>query len=190
MGRGLSRGFPSLPGCLTAGETPEDALRMLREAMASWIEAAILAGDPVPEPAEERSSGRVLLRMPRSLHARLAAQARQENVSINQLAITLLAEGLGQGHERLLANLEQALGLAGLPPGPEREARRVLLQMTRAVLAGNRESPAPDAPGSELGAAINASLRLIASLPPETIDEIRRRFDQLVALRRLSERSA
>jgi predicted RNase H-like HicB family nuclease len=32
---------PELPGCMTAGETPEAALQMLRDAMATWIEATI-----------------------------------------------------------------------------------------------------------------------------------------------------
>lgn len=39
-----------LPGCLTAGETPEEALRNLDEAMAVWIESALVHGDPIPEP--------------------------------------------------------------------------------------------------------------------------------------------
>ncbi len=151
---------PELPGCITAGETPEEALRMLRDAMASWIEAAIVAGDPIPEPDGERHGGRVLLRMPKSLHVRLA-------------------DSLGQNRERLLANLERALGISSLAPGPEQEAHRILLQITRAVLAGDPWSPALDTPGSESVVAINAYLRLIASLPPEVIQELRRRFDAL-----------
>ncbi|MCZ2112032.1 MAG: type II toxin-antitoxin system HicB family antitoxin [Dehalococcoidia bacterium] len=39
------------PGCFTAGETPEEALRNLDEAMAVWIESALAHGDPIPEPA-------------------------------------------------------------------------------------------------------------------------------------------
>lgn len=182
---------PELPGCITAGETPEDALRMLRDAMASWIEAAIVAGGPIPEPDGERHGGRVLLRMPRSLHARLAEQAARENVSINQLAVTFLADSLGQNRERLLADLERALGISSLAPGPEREARRFLLQITRAVLTGDPWNPALDTPGSESVAAINAYMRLIASLPPEVIQELRRRFDALAeTFGRASGRSA
>jgi antitoxin HicB len=85
---------PELPGCLTAGETPEEALRLLQDAMATWIEAAIAAGDPVPQPDDDRYSGRMLLRIPKSLHARLAEQAGCENVSMNQFALVLLAESL------------------------------------------------------------------------------------------------
>jgi len=41
---------PELPGCVTAGETVDDALRMLRDAMEGWIECALLAGEEIPEP--------------------------------------------------------------------------------------------------------------------------------------------
>lgn len=40
-----------LPGCLTAGETPEAALRGLEEAMAVWVESALAHGDEIPEPS-------------------------------------------------------------------------------------------------------------------------------------------
>lgn len=47
---------PELPGCVTAGETVEEALAMLRDAIEGWIECAIIAGDPIPEPEAARLS--------------------------------------------------------------------------------------------------------------------------------------
>jgi len=41
---------PELPGCVTAGETVEEALWMLRDAMEGWVESALVHGDPIPEP--------------------------------------------------------------------------------------------------------------------------------------------
>ena len=41
---------PELPGCFTAGETPEEALTMLREAMSLWFESMLAHGEPIPEP--------------------------------------------------------------------------------------------------------------------------------------------
>jgi len=41
---------PELPGCVTAGETVDEALHMLRDAMEGWIECALIAGENVPEP--------------------------------------------------------------------------------------------------------------------------------------------
>ncbi len=41
---------PELPGCFTAGETPEEALALLRDAMTLWFESMLETGDPIPEP--------------------------------------------------------------------------------------------------------------------------------------------
>lgn len=40
-------------------------------------------------------SGHVLVRMPPALHEALAARAAEQGVSLNQLAVVLLAGGIG-----------------------------------------------------------------------------------------------
>ena len=86
---------PDLPGCSTAGDTLEEAVSMLPEAMLVWIEGALMDGDPIPEPSTTHAySGKVLLRMSKSLHRRLIERAQDEGVSANQLAVTLLAKAL------------------------------------------------------------------------------------------------
>lgn len=86
---------PDLPGCMTAGASIEEAISMLPEAMLGWLEATLLAGEPIPEPTSgQEYSGRVLLRMPRSLHRRLNERGADEGVSANQLAVTILAKAL------------------------------------------------------------------------------------------------
>jgi predicted HicB family RNase H-like nuclease len=48
-------------------------------------------------PATEQDySGKFVLRLPKSLHRRLAQQAEQEGVSLNQYAVSLLSEATGQ----------------------------------------------------------------------------------------------
>ena len=42
--------IPDLKYCSATGDTPEEALREVREAKEAWIEAARAAGRPVPEP--------------------------------------------------------------------------------------------------------------------------------------------
>ena len=42
---------PDLPGCMSDGETPEEALRNVQEAIASWIEAAKACKQKVPKPS-------------------------------------------------------------------------------------------------------------------------------------------
>jgi antitoxin HicB len=39
-----------LPGCITEGDTPEEALAMVRDAQRSWIEVALEDGASIPEP--------------------------------------------------------------------------------------------------------------------------------------------
>jgi len=45
---------PELPGCIAHGETLEDALKNVKEAIQLWIDTAKEFGDNVPEPKEER----------------------------------------------------------------------------------------------------------------------------------------
>ncbi len=53
-------------------------------------------GLPVPEPASgDSSSGKLIQRIPKSLHARLTLRAKQEGVSMNTLVTSFLAESLG-----------------------------------------------------------------------------------------------
>jgi len=92
--------FPDLPGCLSDGATIEEAIANGADALQSWIATAREFGDPIPppsRPSDDAYSGRWNMRVPKSLHRRLAERAKAEGVSLNTLAITLLAEGLGRG---------------------------------------------------------------------------------------------
>ena len=40
---------PSLPGCISQGETREEALRNIREAIEQWIDAAREVGMTIPD---------------------------------------------------------------------------------------------------------------------------------------------
>jgi predicted RNase H-like HicB family nuclease len=81
-----------LPGCSALGETQEQALAELEDAKGAWIEAAQAAGNPIPTPSRPaEASGKMLLRMPKSLHARLTHSAAKEQVSINQYVVSVLS---------------------------------------------------------------------------------------------------
>jgi antitoxin HicB len=84
-----------LPGCSAFGQTQQEALDELQDAIQAWIEAAHAAANPIPAPsvpvADHQHSGKVLLRMPRRLHAQLAQSAKQEGVSLNQYIVYLLS---------------------------------------------------------------------------------------------------
>jgi predicted RNase H-like HicB family nuclease len=44
---------PDLPGCIAVGETREEALRLIREAIQFHIEGLAQDGHPIPEPSSE-----------------------------------------------------------------------------------------------------------------------------------------
>jgi len=84
-----------MPGCMSDGKTREEAFSNIREAMELWIEGKVEAGVDVPLPAIRRNareySGKYVIRLPRSLHARLAMEAGKEGVSLNQYTLYKLS---------------------------------------------------------------------------------------------------
>jgi antitoxin HicB len=85
-----------LKGCISVGETVEDAWAMINDALESWFEVAIDDGIEIPLPDsmnEKEYSGNFALRMPKSLHADVAKQAAVEGVSVNQYLVSIIAAG-------------------------------------------------------------------------------------------------
>lgn len=81
-----------LDGCQSTGETFDEAYNNLREAMEGWIETKLENGYTIPEPLDtDKFSGKFLLRLPKSLHARLSMEAEKEGVSLNQYAVYKLS---------------------------------------------------------------------------------------------------
>jgi len=91
--------FPDLPGCISDGETPQEAIKNGLDAATSWLKTAHEFNDPIPKP-NESSSGKFVTRVPKSLHTRLITRAKQEGVSMNALVTAYLAEALGQREAR------------------------------------------------------------------------------------------
>jgi len=84
-----------LEGCMSVGDTRADALTMIEDAMLEWLAVAIEDGIEVPLPESmqaERYSGKFPLRLPKSLHRKLALEAEHDGVSLNQYLVMLLSE--------------------------------------------------------------------------------------------------
>ena len=56
-GGGFIATVPDLPGCMSDGETPEEAVANVQDAITAWIEAAEDLGHPVPQPSARRAVG-------------------------------------------------------------------------------------------------------------------------------------
>jgi antitoxin HicB len=81
--------FPDLPGCMADGETVEEAVSEAADAEQSWLKTHEELDLPVP-------SGRFMVRIPKTLHTKLSARAKQEGVSMNTLAVAYLSEGMAK----------------------------------------------------------------------------------------------
>jgi antitoxin HicB len=81
-----------LPGCEARGPTPEQAAAEAAGAVERWIRAARADGRDVPPPgAAAAHSGKLLVRMPRSLHGELVRASEREGTSLNAYIVAALS---------------------------------------------------------------------------------------------------
>jgi antitoxin HicB len=84
-----------LAGCEARGTTAADAANRIPAALADWVANAHATGREVPEPRGARDySGKLLLRMSKTLHAELAQAAERDEVSLNAYINLLLATAM------------------------------------------------------------------------------------------------
>ncbi|HXF50509.1 MAG TPA: type II toxin-antitoxin system HicB family antitoxin [Dehalococcoidia bacterium] len=84
-----------LPGCVSQGETPDEAFDNLNDAMAGYIASLLDRGYSIPEPVGVKEySGRFLLRISSELHRSAAMRAMREGVSLNQWIAQAISERL------------------------------------------------------------------------------------------------
>ena len=80
------------PGCYGEGETAADAIDDLEQAAASWIEGAIKQGQEIPAPLDScEYSGKINLRLPKSIHKHAARFAKRDDISLNQFFLAAIS---------------------------------------------------------------------------------------------------
>lgn len=98
-GGGYFASIPLLQGCMSDGETLDEAYSNIEEAKCEWLQSMIERNMPIPEPSEENQfSGKFLIRVPKSLHKNLAETSKREGISLNQFVSNSLAYILGMKH--------------------------------------------------------------------------------------------
>jgi len=136
-----------LPGCSSKGKTRDEAAGGMQDAIAAWIAGALEEGREIPEPkATANYSGRLLLRMPRTLHGELTGAAKREGVSLNQLITDVLSSAVnwqGRADPSAARETQQPLtqepGEEGLTahPGARPERPRSSQRLLIIALAAN-----------------------------------------------------
>jgi len=109
-GGGYNASIPSLGRYTFTGdgktvqEAYQDLEEVKREVFADLLEEGIPIAEPMPE-EEDHYSGKLLLRMPKRLHAEISEQAKENGISLNQHLIYLLTK---RSTERRLREIVQA----------------------------------------------------------------------------------
>ncbi len=149
--------FPDLPGLVAAHETWEGLREAVDDAKRAWFDVALEHGDPIPEPrpTDEHFSGKLNIRLPRSLHAAAARAAEREGVSLNTFLVTAIAKELG-------ARVPVASPTQLSTPGDATEVRQQMqkeLDAVRMAVSGML-SPAAELQAMQRGVAERLGLPL------------------------------
>lgn len=95
-GSGFLIEVPMLKGCMSDGETVEEAYNNLEEAKKEWFTYMLENNLAIPEPADAAYSGRFMVRIPKTLHKIITEQSKREGLSLNQYVSNVLAYAAGQ----------------------------------------------------------------------------------------------
>jgi antitoxin HicB len=85
--------YIDIPGCMSDGETVEEAIANGREALRDCVAVFRESGRKVPKPGIEAAQWRQ--RLPRTLYSKLTIQAENEGVSINSFVTAIIAKAIG-----------------------------------------------------------------------------------------------
>lgn len=87
-----------MPGLIATGETAEEAISEAKDASKAWLVAAFEKGYKITEPDSsdvyKNFSGKISLRMPKTLHSRLAKMAKLEETSLNSYINYIIGLGI------------------------------------------------------------------------------------------------
>jgi predicted RNase H-like HicB family nuclease len=94
--------FPDIPGCVTAGSSPEEAYKLAEEVLQFHIDGMLEEGESIPEPSLDnadklaRATGASIIHM---VPVRLPSKAKRVNITID---------------ENILEDIDQAAAIRGV----------------------------------------------------------------------------
>lgn len=80
-----------LPEVRADGDSLDECYNLVMEILKNNLEIMIEDKEKIPEPVDKTYSGKFNLRLPKSLHKKLAEEAEDEGISLNQLALYKLS---------------------------------------------------------------------------------------------------
>lgn len=92
---GYMGNYAELPGCASCADSIEELVINMEDAKKQWLLMAIENEMDIPMPLSDNEySGQFKLRIPKSLHRRLAERSKEEGISMNQYCLYLLAKNM------------------------------------------------------------------------------------------------
>ncbi|MBF0479732.1 MAG: toxin-antitoxin system HicB family antitoxin [Candidatus Omnitrophica bacterium] len=97
---------PVFNGLMAFGDTKEEALHEASVAIQAFLKTFQETGEQLPDPdVAETYSGQFRIRIPKSLHRRLAEVAAKEGVSLNQYVVAKLSGAEAEEKLRRITNI-------------------------------------------------------------------------------------
>jgi antitoxin HicB len=93
-GGGFLIEYPDIPGCMSDGESPEEAIHNGKDALRCVLLTMMAFGDPIPEPGTVGKMADLWSALPAPLRVRLLRQAEREHTRIEDLLPSTLEKGL------------------------------------------------------------------------------------------------
>ena len=92
-GGGFLISFPDLPGCMSDGETIEEAIQNAEDAINCWIQTQLASGKDIPKPhSADKELVQFVTRLSNALHVKLKQRAEQQGKSLNKLVQKIIQE--------------------------------------------------------------------------------------------------
>lgn len=86
--------YLNFPGITGGGDTQEEAIQIANEALDMYLETLKREGKTIPSPTDFNASGRVTLRLPKTMHLAVIEKAEREGVSLNAYIVDALSQKL------------------------------------------------------------------------------------------------
>ena len=126
--------YPDVPLCRSDGETIEEAIANGRDALEGSLMCYLQDNKPLPKPSSGQAySGTFRVRMSKTMHAQIAARAKEEGVSLNLFVVEAAAEAAGRYESP--GRMEARRGKRGTPARREKvgkNTRKVAMRRKRA----------------------------------------------------------
>ena len=88
--------FPAIDGCIGGGNSAEEAINEAEENLEVFLAYLLEQGRDIPtEYSENQYSGKIALRVPKSIHQQLIKKAGEESVSLNMIINSAISHYLG-----------------------------------------------------------------------------------------------